>query len=230
MASSNSGIKERLESFHLEMTESLRVNLRNHSQCQLVIVTKRHPVSVVMEAYQCGERHFGESQIQEGIPKVKAMPEDVIWHFIGHVQKNKVRKVMQHFKYIHSVDNLDLLERMSRIAEEERVRPKVFLQVNLLGQSSRFGFSPEDLPLVLERQSEFPRIECIGLMGLPPVDSELSDLAYFELLKKQKDHLAASFPEWPGLLSMGMSHDFQDAIAMGSNFLRIGTRIVGERI
>jgi len=222
-------MEERLELFHREMTDALRENLRNHSHCQLVVVTKRHPLSVVREAYQCGERHFGESQVQEGVPKVKALPKDAIWHFIGHLQKNKVRKVLQHFSYLHSVDTLDLLERIERIASEESVRPKVFLQVNLLGVAGRFGFLREEMDLVLEKALGMQSFDCVGLMGMRPLAADTTDRAFFEGLAGLRNELKEKFPDWPGLLSMGMSNDFLDAIAMGSNFLRIGTRIVGER-
>jgi len=224
-----STIKLRLRKFQKEMDECLRVNLRNHENCQVIAVTKRHPLSVVMDAYSNGIRHFGESQVQEGVIKVKAAPEDTVWHFIGHLQKNKVRKAIQHFHYIHSVDSMDLLDRMTRIADDERVTPKVFLQVNLLEIPGRFGFFPEDVRAVLECRADYQRLDIVGLMGIKPLEASVGKLDYFQLLRNTRDHLKMEFPDWPGLLSSGMSGDFKEAIAMGSNFLRIGTRILGER-
>lgn len=229
MPNSQTGVRERLESFREKMGESLRVNLRNHANCKLVIVTKRHPVSVIMEAYDCGERHFGESQAQEAIPKIKALPDDISWHFIGHLQKNKARKVLQNFEYIHSIDSLELLERVCRIASEEKVQPKVFFQVNLLVIPGRYGFHPEDLELALERRSDFERVDCVGLMGIPPLESDIEPSEYFQQLRELRDRLREGFPDWPGLLSMGMSGDYEQAIAAGSNLIRVGTRIMGAR-
>ncbi len=222
-------IKTNWENFEKDMNECLRVNLRNHSNCQCIVVSKRHPLSVVMDAYKLGIRHFGESQVQEGTVKVKASPEDTVWHFIGHLQKNKVRKAVQYFDYIHSIDSLELLDRVVKIAEQEKVSTKVFLQVNLLRIPGRFGFYPEDLPMIIENRNDCKKTEVIGLMGMKPLESELTNRAYFELLRDTRDELKNAFPDWPGMISAGMSGDFEDAIAMGSNFLRIGTRILGTR-
>ena len=123
-------IKDRLKSVESRIDQALNKALRNHAGLTLIAVSKGQPLSVVREAYAVGVRDFGENQIQEGLPKIKSSPKDITWHFIGHLQKNKVRKAVTHFQYIHGVDSLTLLQRIHVTAEEERLRPKVFLQVS----------------------------------------------------------------------------------------------------
>ena len=124
-------IKHRLEAVNTRIDRALNQALRNRSGLTMIAVSKGQPLSVVQEVYSLGVRDFGENQIQEGTPKVKTSPKDIVWHFIGHLQKNKVRKAVTHFQYIHGVDSLTLLQRIHDTAAEERLCPKIFLQVKL---------------------------------------------------------------------------------------------------
>ena len=185
----------------------------------------------VQVAHDLGLRHFGESQIQEGVPKIKAAPKDIHWHFVGHLQKNKVRACVKHFQYIHSVDSVKLLQRINQIAGEERFRPEVFLQVNLAMDPDKHGMTAESVAVVLKEALGCAHLSCIGLTGIPPLDlGEGETLGFFKDLANLRSTLRSENPEWPGRLSMGMSRDFEWAIAAGANYVRIGTEIFGERL
>lgn len=226
-----SNLEGRLKQLNESIDEALKVSLRNRSGLTLVAVSKRQPVAAVRQAYELGLREFGESQVQEAVPKAKVLPEDIIWHYIGHLQKNKVRKAVQFFPYIHSIDSLSLLQRVDKIAAEERVKPKVFLQVNYALDPDKFGLHPEAVETVLDAALDLTHIECVGLMGIPPLDynGERCD-TYFSGIAKLRDKLKERFPDWPGKLSLGMSSDFACAIKQGSNYIRVGSTLFGERL
>ena len=222
--------QERLDSVNAQIDDALHGALRNRSNLVTVVVTKRHPLSLVTTAYGHGLREFGESQVQEGVPKVKASPDDITWHFIGHLQKNKVRKAVKYFQYIHSVDSLSLLQRIDAISAEERVCPKIFLQVNYTLDPDKHGLHPEAAAPVLESALSLKNVTCIGLMGMPPQHAGPEKIeAYFKGMASLRNSLQEQFPDWPGRLSLGMSKDFEIAIAAGSNFIRLGTVLCGER-
>ncbi len=223
-------MQQDLDALNQEIDKALDAALRNRSGLRLVAVSKRQPLAVVHQAYKLGIRDFGESQIQEGVPKVKASPDDITWHFIGHLQKNKVRKAVLHFHYLHSIDSLSLLNRVDAIATEERVCPKVFLQVNYALDSDKYGLHPEAVETVLEAALNLNHVACIGLMGIPPAGADVEKIsAYFQGMVALRDQLKTRFPDWPGKLSLGMSGDFSLAIQAGSHFIRVGSRIFGER-
>jgi len=217
---------------HLEdrIDQALTANLRNRKGLTMVAVSKRQPLFMVHTAYALGLRHFGENQVQEGIPKVKAAEDDITWHFIGHLQKNKVRKAVKHFHYIHSIDSLGLLERVNEIADEERVCPSILLQVNYSLDPDKQGLHPDAVTFVLEAALAMKNIVCVGLMGIPPLQATAAKVeAYYKGLAEMRNELKETFPDWPGKLSMGMSGDLEAAIAAGSNFIRVGTSLFGER-
>lgn len=222
--------QEKLDHVNQRIDKALDQSLRNHAGLTLVAVSKRQPLKVILGAYNLGLRHFGENQIQEGVPKVKAAPGDITWHFIGHLQKNKVRKAVQHFQYIHSIDSLSLLQRVDNIAGEERLCPKVFLQVNYALDPDKHGLHPDAVQHVLEMAFSMKHVSCVGLMGMPPLTADADAIkAYFDGIAGLRDQLREIWPDWPGQLSMGMSSDFEIAISAGSNFIRIGTMLLGER-
>ena len=222
--------KERLDIVNERIDKALDQSLRNHSGLELVAVSKRQPLKVILDAYKLGLRHFGENQIQEGVPKVKVAPGDITWHFIGHLQKNKARKAVKYFQYIHSIDSLSLLQRVDGIATEERLCPKVFLQVNYALDPDKYGLHPEAVQHVLEVALSMDHIDCIGLMGMPPLAADEKGVkAYFEGMAALRDQLREKWPDWPGKLSMGMSGDFEAAITAGSNYIRLGSILLGER-
>jgi len=224
------GLGERLEALEQRIDRALQEALRNRSGLTMVAVTKRLPVAAVQAAYNLGIRHFGENQIQEGIPKVKVLPDDIIWHFIGHLQKNKVRKAVKHFTYLHGVDSLSLLQRIDAIAGEERVNTKALLQVNYALDADKHGLHPEAVKPIMEAALALKNVTCIGLMGIPPQGSDGEKIdAYFRGMVAMRDELRESFPEWPGKLSLGMSGDFDRAIAVGAHYIRVGTVLFGAR-
>lgn len=230
MAKADSHLAQRLEALNVRIDQALKRALRNRSGLTLIAVTKRQPLSRVQAAYALGLRHFGESLIQEGILKVQALPEDIHWHFIGHLQKNKVRKAVKAFEYIHSVDNLGLLQRIDKIAGEERVCPKIFLQVNYALDPDKYGLHPDGVAVLLEEAQARKHLTCIGLMGIPPAKANSEEIdAYFKGMAELRDTLQKQFPDWPGKLSLGMSLDFENAIHAGSQLIRVGSSLFGER-
>lgn len=223
-------IAERLHALDERIDRALNVALRNRSLFTLVAVSKRQPLAVITAAHELGLRHFGESQIQEAIPKVKACPDDIIWHFIGHLQKNKVRKAVQMFPYIHAIDSLSLLQRVDLLAGQERVRPKVFLQVNYALDPDKYGLHPDAVEPVLEAALAMKHIECVGLMGIPPLHADEAEIqAYFAGVAQLRDRMKAKHKSWMGALSLGMSSDFEAAIQAGANMIRVGSELFGER-
>ena len=192
-----SSLAHRIDEVNQRIDRVLNECMRSRGSLTLVAVTKRQPLSVVLDAYELGLRQFGESQIQEGIPKVKAAPEDIVWHFIGHLQKNKVRKAVKHFSYIHSIDSLSLLQRVDGIAGEERVCPKTFLQVDYLLDPDKHGLHPEAVRPVLASALTLQHLECIGLMGIPPMAAGPEKIkAFFEGMARMRDELKTDFPKW----------------------------------
>lgn len=225
-----SAMEQRLTALEDEIDRELATSLRNRSGLTLVAVSKRQPLSVLNRAFQAGLRHFGESQIQEGVPKVRSSSREIIWHFIGHLQRNKVREAVKHFHVLHSVDSLKLLERIESISGEERLSPEVLLQVNLFDDGTKHGLHPSQLEEVLDAALACRSLRCVGLMGIPPAGGDVSAAErFFQELARMRDELRKQRPAWPGRLSMGMSDDFGAAIRAGSNYLRIGTALFGER-
>jgi PLP dependent protein len=204
---------------------------RNRDEVILIAVSKTIPVEKVCCAYQEGQRHFAESRQQEAQTKTSMLPPDAVWHFIGRIQKNKVRKILPSFPFLHSVDSLRLAEYIDFVAHDMRLRPHIFLEVNLGEEASKGGFLPAQL------EAEFPRIaglsdlHIVGLMCIPPYDENPeSSRKYFRMLRELRDRLQLLHSvSLPGL-SMGMSHDYPVAIAEGATHVRVGTSIFGDRL
>lgn len=201
---------------------------------ELVAITKQTSPEAMAEAYAAGVRNFGENRLQEALIKQVELKEltDVNWHFIGHIQKNKVRKVIENFTWIHSVDSLFLAQRMNRIAAELDLMPKVFLQVKILPDPDKYGWSVEQLLQDLTQLDQYNQLNIQGLMTILPWG--LSPGATFQAFEavaklsaeiKQKNYPNLSMSE----LSMGMSGDYQLAIKAGATKIRLGRTIFGER-
>jgi len=200
------------------------------SEVGLVAVSKTFSVDEVRAAYDAGHRVFGESRLQEALPKIEALPEAIDWHFIGRVQRNKLRKILASFRVIHGIDSLALAEAADRMACELGLHPQIFLQVNLAGEESKGGFSPDELRTVMPRLRELERVEILGLMTIPPPsESEGEARSWFAALKSLRDRMEDDFGiRLPGL-SMGMSDDFEVAIGEGATHVRVGSAIFGSR-
>lgn len=192
----------------------------------LVCVSKFHPQEAIMEAYACGERDFGESRVQELLPKYEALPKDIRWHFIGHLQTNKVKQIVPFVHMIHSVDSVRLLETINREAEKISRRVKVLLEVHVAKEETKSGFTPEEFLSLNTKLSTLNYIDVCGIMGMATnTDDEAEWRRCFQAIKYLANNLTASSPE----ISMGMSDDYLIAIEEGSTMVRIGSTIFGNR-
>ena len=199
-------------------------------EIELVAITKTHPADKVREAIQAGQTLFGESRVQEARVKIPELPSNVRWHFVGHLQNNKIRHALPLFEMIHSVDSLALAQDMNRIAEEDGLHPRVLLEVNVAGEGSKFGFAPDKLREQIEDLLALPRLSILGLMTLPPVAKEAeASRKYFVQLRELRDRLQSEFRVDLAQLSMGMTQDFGVAVEEGATLVRVGTAIFGER-
>lgn len=202
---------------------------------ELVAVSKFHPVEALLEAYDAGQRVFGESRAQEFVAKDKELPGDIRWHFIGHLQTNKVRSVVPHTSLIHSVDS----ERLLRAIEAEGVRRgiqvDVLVQVHVAREETKTGFTPDELFALVtpELVASLTSVRITGVMGMASnvsdkerIRADFRDIrACFDRLKAE---VFAGRPEF-AVVSMGMSHDWRIAVEEGSNMVRVGTNIFGQR-
>lgn len=186
----------------------------------LVAVTKHHSVQEIKDLYDAGCRVFGENKLQEALPKIQEMPADCSWHMIGTLQKNKVRKAIESFMLIESVDNPELAEKISSVSQELGQVTPVLLQVNVSEEKSKHGLSINDWKEAYPRVKELPGIRIDGLMTMAPfIDDKPYIRRCFSRLRRLRDEL-------PGIghhLSMGMSHDYKEAIAEGATIVRIGS-------
>src|SRR5438093_1839229 len=190
----------------------------------LVAITKTHPAEKVREAIEAGQTLFGESRVQEARAKIRELPSNLHWHFVGHLQKNKIRHALPLFEMIHSVDSLDLAQDINRIAEEQGMHPRVLLEVNVAGEGSKFGFGSETLRAEMESLLALPRLSILGLMTIPPLAKEAeASRKYFVQLRELRDRLQTEFHVDLAQLSMGMTEDLVVAVEEGGTLLRVGT-------
>jgi len=204
--------------------------------CRLVAVSKTKPVSLLMEAYEAGMRDFGENKVQEMVDKHEQMPEDVRWHMIGHLQRNKVKYIVPFVHLIHSVDSARLLKEVEKQAAKVERQVDCLLQMHIAEEESKFGLSEEELKELLHgdmlRSAQHVRI--VGLMGMATfTDNEQQVRKEFKYLKRLFDQVKndTALPEQVQMqeLSMGMSGDYPIALEEGSTMIRIGTTIFGSR-
>ena len=202
----------------------------------LVAVSKTKPVSDLMEAYDAGQRIFGENKIQEMAEKGEAMPKDIQWHMIGHVQTNKVKFMAEFVSLIHGVDSLKLLQEINKQAQKNNRIIDCLLQIHIAEEETKFGLDEEELKEILSSESfqEMKNIRVVGLMGMATfTDNKDQIKKEFTHLKSMFDSLTSQFKAQnldPKTLSMGMSGDYQLAIECGSTMVRIGSSIFGGRI
>lgn len=205
---------------------------RNADEVTLIAVSKTHAVDVISEAMNAGACDFGENKIQEAENKIEVLGrENVRWHLIGHLQSNKARKAVRLFDFIHTIDSVELVERLERIcAEENRRELNVFAQVDLAGERTKAGASADELGKLINSFAGCERVRLIGLMTLPPFFENAEDVRpYFRRLRELSEKYASAFPKGKGELSMGMSHDYEIAIEEGATFVRVGTELFGAR-
>ena len=205
---------------------------RSPAEVKLVAVTKTVPTDIIAQAYGAGLRVFGENRVQEAQPKIGKLPADIEWHFIGRLQRRKLKWLVGRFNLIHSVESLEQAEEIQRRAHERRTSQAVLLEVNVGGEESKGGFSPDALPSAVSQIDAFPSVCVQGLMTVPPwnPDPELMR-PYFRRLK-QLAELIGSLPlrrVHMHELSMGMSNDFESAVEEGATLVRVGTALFGPR-
>ena len=223
-------LASRLDGIRTRMASACARSGRNASSVRLLPVSKTHPPEAVEAAMRAGLDTFGESRVQEARQKIPLCPGGAHWHFIGHLQTNKVRDAVQWFEMVHAVDSLRLLESLDRFCVEEGRRMPVCLEVNVAGESSKFGLKPADLGGVFERAAALYAVQIVGLMTIPPVAADPADVRpYFAALRDLRE----TWRERSGLplpeLSMGMSNDFEVAIEEGATWVRVGTLLFGQR-
>lgn len=223
-------IADNLGAVVLAIQDACRKVGRRPSEVKLIAVSKTFSKESVLEAIEAGQVDFGESKLQEAEPKISCVPGSVHWHFIGRVQRNKVRKILQNFEMIHAIDSLRLATFADEIALELGSFPKVFLQVDIGDQLSKGGFSSGELRDSFEDLLNLERLQIQGLMCIPPVgpDSETAR-PWFAALRVLRNDLEARFGVELPSLSMGMSNDYQVAIEEGATHVRVGSAIFGKR-
>lgn len=199
---------------------------RDSREVTLVAVSKGRPLEMIQEAAQAGQRVFGENRAQELRDKIDRLAVDLEWHFIGHLQRNKVNMVIGKVALVHSVDSRRLLEAVASRAEELEIVQDILLQVNVSGEESKYGMEEEGMEGMLEAALALPAVRVRGLMTIAPLEAEEKTRPCFRRLRELRDALARDFsPLDLGILSMGMTQDFEVALEEGANMVRIGTAI-----
>ena len=225
-----SDVAQNLERVRAQIAEAVARSGRAASEIELVAISKTHDAEKVRAAYEAGQILFGESRIQEARAKIPLLPSALRWHFVGHLQKNKIRHALPLFELIHSVDSLELARDIDRIAQEEGFHPRVLLEVNVAGEGSKFGFKPEAVRTEMESLLALSRLSIEGLMTIPPLGPEAEvSRKYFVDLRELRDALEMEFAMKLPQLSMGMTNDFVVAVEEGATLVRVGTAIFGER-
>jgi pyridoxal phosphate enzyme (YggS family) len=223
-------IAENLERVREQIAQAAAKANRNAGDVELVAISKTYDAAKVREAIESGQTLFGESRVQEARVKIPELPSNLRWHFVGHLQKNKIRHALPLFELIHSVDSLALAQDVNRIAEEDGLHPRVLLEVNVAGEGSKFGFTPEKLREDLENLLALSRLSILGLMTIPPIADEAeASRKHFVQLREVRDRLQTEFHVDLAQLSMGMTQDFAVAVEEGATLVRVGTAIFGKR-
>ena len=205
---------------------------RNPEEVTLIAVSKTQPVPMLEEAYEAGSRDFGENKVQEIMEKYPVLPADIRWHMIGHLQRNKVRYIIDKAALIHSVDSLRLAEEISSQAKKKQVEADILIEVNIAQEESKFGTSRAEALSLVEAAAGLPNIHVKGLMTIAPfVENPEDNRKYFrqikelsvDIIEKNIDNVSMS------VLSMGMTGDYMVAVEEGATMVRVGTVIFGER-
>ena len=225
-------LKENLYQVQENMKEACRRSGRAESDVTLIAVSKTKPLPMLEEVYSLGIRDFGENKVQELVDKAEQLPDDIRWHMIGHLQRNKVKYIVDKVYMIHSVDSLRLAEEISKEAVKRGIIVNILIEVNVAGEESKCGVTPEDTPGLVQEISHLPGILVRGLMTIAPfVENAEDNRIFFSALKKlyvditnkNIDNVRMDY------LSMGMTGDYEVAIEEGASFVRVGTGIFGER-
>lgn len=225
-------IAENLKDIKTHIQEACEKAGRDTQEVTLIAVSKTKPVSLLKEAYENGCRHFGENKVQELTEKYEQLPKDIKWHMIGHLQRNKVKYIVDKAVLIHSVDSFRLAEEISKEAQKRNLTVSILIEVNVAGEDTKFGVSCSNAEALIRQVSLLPGVLVKGLMTIAPyVDNPEENRQYFaklkqlsvDISKKNIDNVSMN------ILSMGMTGDYTVAIEEGASFVRVGTGIFGER-
>ena len=223
-------IQDNLQAVRAAINEAAREAGRDPKDIDLLAVSKTWPADAVRQAAMVGQRAFGENYVQEGVEKVAALADlDLTWHFIGPLQSNKTRPVAEHFDWVHTIDRLKIAERLSAQRPSHLAPLNVCIQVNVSGEESKSGCSPEEALDLARAVAALPRLELRGLMAIPePADNLTAQRLPFSRLAALRDELG-NHGIFLDTLSMGMSHDMKAAILERATLVRVGTAIFGQR-
>jgi pyridoxal phosphate enzyme (YggS family) len=228
-------LRARLAAIRARIAAAAKKCGRRAEEVNLIAISKTHPASVIKRVIEFGALDIGENRVQEAEGKIMEVGRDAArWHLVGHLQANKARRAVSLFDVIHSLDSLDLAQRLDRLChEEDREKLRVLIQVDLGHEETKSGVDESELTHLVEGIGPLSRLELTGLMTLPPFfDDPEQSRPFFRRLRELRDELAGrgAFPSGKGELSMGMTNDFEVAIEEGSTMVRVGTAIFGERI
>ena len=225
-------LKENLDTVEANICAACERAGRDRSEVKLIAVSKTNPVPVLSEAYDLGVRVFGENKVQELTEKIEALPDDIEWHMIGHLQRNKVKYIVGRVALIHSVDSFRLAEEIKKKKKKRGIVAPILIEVNAAGELSKFGVRPEDTLELVKEVSQLDGISIRGLMTIAPyvVDSE-ENRQFFHKIRDLSIDIAGENIDNVSMetLSMGMTGDYQVAIEEGATIVRVGTGIFGER-
>ena len=225
-------LKEQLNEVEQNIQQACDKVSRSREDVTLIAVSKTKPISVLQEAYNLGVRVFGENKVQELTEKYEALPKDIHWHMIGHLQTNKVKYIIDKVELIHSVDSLHLAKQIEKEAVKKGVDAQILVQVNIAQEDTKFGIDGPEVMSLVEEISKFPHIHIRGLMTSAPfVANPEENRCYFKKLhklfvdirEKNIDNVSMD------ILSMGMTNDYEVAIEEGATMVRVGTGIFGAR-
>lgn len=225
-------IKDNMEKVNKEIAIACERSGRNTNQVTLIAVSKTKPIPMLMEAYDAGARDFGENKVQELVDKIPKLPQDIRWHMIGHLQRNKVKYIVDKVYLIHSVDSLRLAEEISKEATKKHITVKILLEVNVACEETKFGTTSDEVVNLAEEIAKLPGISIQGLMTIAPyVENPEENRKYFHKLKQLSVDIKSKNIDnvCMNVLSMGMTGDYRVAIEEGATYVRVGTGIFGER-
>lgn len=225
-------VTENLKQVEEKIVKACERSGRPREEVTLIAVSKTKPVEMIEEAMRSGIRIFGENKVQEIIKKEAVLPNDIDWHLIGHLQRNKVRQIAGKAAMIHSVDSLRLAEQIQKEYEKINETAKILVEVNVAREESKFGLMPEETEKVVREMAKMPNITVCGLMTIAPyVENPEDNRVHFQNLRKLLVDINAKNIDNISMreLSMGMTGDYEIAIEEGATFVRVGTGIFGER-
>lgn len=225
-------IKENLDDVEKKIAEACKRSGRDRSEVTLIAVSKTKPVEDLMEAYDYGIREFGENKVQEMVDKYDKMPKDIRWHMIGHLQKNKVKYIIDKASLIHGVDSYELACEISRQAEKHNVTANILIEINIGSEETKFGIRADEAADLVDRISQLPCINIHGLMCIAPnVDIPEKNRQYFAQMKQLSVDITNKLSNniHMDVLSMGMTGDYEVAVEEGATMVRVGTGIFGAR-